>query len=109
MDNTMRLPFCYNYCITVPSARVIVQPLKMMVPLFTRLGDREVTGQRPHAADPTVMTALFSAAAAQRIARFFLVVFIRNDILLGLWCKHTAASGKQTEKTACRRKILTTS
>lgn len=109
MDNTMRLPFCYNYCITVPSARVIVQPLKMMVPLFTRL----VTVKSPVSVhtqpDPTVMTALFSAAAAQRIARFFLVVFIRNDILLGLWCKHTAASGKQTEKTACRRKILTTS
>lgn len=105
MDNTMRLPFYYNYCITVPSARVIVQPLKMMVPLFTRL----VTAQSPVSVhtqpDPTVTTAFFSTAAAQRIARFFLVVFKRNDILLGLWCKHTAASGKQTEKPSAAEKF----
>ena len=46
-----------RYCITVPSARVIVQPLKMMVPLFTRL----VTVKSPVSVhtqpDPTVMTA----------------------------------------------------
>ena len=105
MDNTMRLPFCYYYCITVPSARVIVQPLKMMVPLFTRL----VTVKSPVSVrtqpDPTVTTALFSAAAAQRIARFFLVVFKRNDMLLGLWCKHTAASGKQTENRLPQKKF----
>jgi hypothetical protein len=39
-----------RYCITVPSARVTVQPLKMMVPVFYKTCDREVTGQRPHAA-----------------------------------------------------------
>ena len=57
MDNTMRPPFCYNYCITVPSPRGIVQPLKMMVLLFTRL----VTVKSPVSVhtqpDPTVMTA----------------------------------------------------
>ena len=98
MDNTMRPPFCYIYCITV-------QPLKMMVPLFTRL----VTVKSPVSVhtqpDPTVTTAFFSTAAAQRIARFFLVVFKRNDILLGLWCKHTAASGKQTEKPSAAEKF----
>lgn len=46
-----------RYCITVPSARVTVQPLKMMVPLFTRL----VTVKSPVSVhtqpDPTVTTA----------------------------------------------------
>lgn len=57
MDNTMHLPFCYNYCITVPSARVTVQPLKMMVPLFTRLVIVKSPVSVHTQPDPTVTTA----------------------------------------------------
>lgn len=57
MDNTMRPPFCYNYCITVPSTRVIVQPLKMMVPLFTRLVNVHLPVSVHTQPDPTVTTA----------------------------------------------------
>ena len=37
---------------TVPSARVVVWPLKLILPLFVRARDRAVAGERPGAAGP---------------------------------------------------------
>ena len=37
---------------TVPSARVMVWPLKLILPLFVRARDRAVAGERPRAAGP---------------------------------------------------------
>lgn len=50
MDNTMRLPFCYNYCITVPSAKSDSVAIEDDGAVIYKTCERAFAGQRPHAA-----------------------------------------------------------